>query len=111
MSKDRDADLKALLRAVVEPEPESPPTAFAIELGEAMKGAIQSLRTQGVLEMHDEHVDGLAAEVATSALDASSRKQMLKRAIRTLLESERVEEVYATDDALAAALRGFLEGD
>ena len=113
MSKDRDADMAALLRAVVdgdaleatEPEAVSP---FAAKLGEAIAQAIQSMRSEGTLEVEDCRVDALVAEVTEAGLDTKSPKQLVRRVIQTLLASECVEEVYGTDEALGDSLRRLL---
>jgi len=113
MSKDRDADMAALLKAVMdgdtleatEPEAVSP---FAASLSEAIAEAIQSMRSEGTLEVEDDRVDALVAEATEAGLDTKSPKQLVRRVIRTLLESESVEEVYGTDEAIGTSLRRFL---
>jgi len=120
MSKDRDADLSALLKAVLSaddldpdevPEPEPAVSEFALKLGEAMGVAIASMRNDGIIEVNDDSMEGLIAEVTEAGLDTKSPKQLIKRVIKTLLESDYVEEVYGTDDAISASLRGLLGGD
>jgi hypothetical protein len=67
------------------------------------------LRQEGLVEVEEELVPSLVAEVTEAGLDARSPKAMMKRVIRTLLKSEHVEEVYGTDEMLTAELRAFLD--
>jgi len=53
-------------------------------------------------------MESLIAEVAEAGLDTKSAKQLLSRIIRTLLESDHVEEIYGTDDEIRRALRQLL---
>jgi hypothetical protein len=118
MSKDRDADMAALLRAVVdgdalelaEPEVEAV-SPFAAKLSGALAEAIAVMRGEGIIEVEDDYVDALVAEAVEAGLDTKSPKQLVKRVIRTLLESDSVEEVYGTDHDIEASLRRLLGGD
>ena len=119
LSGENDADMAALLRAVLEgddlelaeptAEPEMSP--FAARLGEALGVAIGEMRKEGLIEVEEGRVDALIAEVTEAGLDTRSPKQLVKRVIRTLLESDSVEEVFGTDDAIDASLRRVLGGD
>ena len=118
MNKDRDADLASLLRAVVDgealeaaaPEVEAV-RPFAAKLAGALGEAIAAMRSEGIIEVEDDRVDALVAEVIEAGLDTKSPKQLVKRVIRTLLESDSVEEVFGTDQEIDASLRRILGGD
>ena len=51
---------------------------------------------------------GAVAEVAEAGLDTKSAKQLVNRVIKTLLDSDHVEEIYGTDDELRRAFRQLL---
>ena len=46
----------------------------------------------------------MLAEVTEAGLDTRSPKQLVKRVIKTLLESDSVEEVYGSDEATGEQL-------
>jgi hypothetical protein len=111
VNKDRDADLEALLRAVVDEDaPPPPPTsAFAQQVGAALGQAVAAMRKDGIIEVSDGSVDPLVAEVTEAGLDARSPKHLVRKVIRTMLESEYVDEVYGSDDVISASLHRFLD--
>ena len=114
MNKDADADLQALLRAVLDEEPPQPAATaspFAIQLNAALTEAIGAMRADGMIEIEDDRVEPLVAEVAEAGLDSHSAKHLVKKVIRTLIESDYVEEVYGSDEALSASLRRYLDPD
>ena len=127
MSSDRDLDLKALLSAIMsddeitdvdldlddeeDEEPEIPETDFGRRLALAVRAAVLQMRQDGSLEVDEDHVDALVAEVATAGIEANSPKQLLKKVLNCLLESERVEEIYGTDEDIKRSLSGFLGGE
>ena len=91
-------------------EPPQPPTsAFAQQVGAALAKAVAAMRTDGIIEVNDGSVDPLIAEVTEAGLDSRSPKHLVKKVIRTMLESEYVEEVYGSDDAISASLHRFLD--
>ena len=117
MTKDRGADLAALLKAVVpeidasvedEPEPEMAVSEFAVRLAAALGDAIAVMRRNGMLEVEEASMNGLVEEVVEAGLDTKSPKQLVSRVIRTLLESDQVEEIYGTDEEIGSALRTLL---
>lgn len=119
MSSDRDLDLKKLLSAIMseddvapeseeEEEPEPAMSPFGMRLTAAVGAAIRQMRADGSLEVEDENVDALVQEVSEAGLDSNSPKQLTKKVLKTLLRSERVEEIYGTDEMLKATLAEFL---
>lgn len=117
MTSDRDLDLKALLSAIMneddaEPEPELeselPMSAFGLRLTAAVRAAIEQMRQEGNLEVEESQVEALISEVAEAGLDSNSPKQLIKKVMNTLIHSDRVEEIYGTDEMLKATLAGFL---
>ncbi len=115
MSNDRATDLASLVKAIVPDgdgitpnEPELPASAFAQRLRTVLAEAISTMRANGMLEVEDDQMESLVAEVAEAGLDTKSAKQLVSRIIRTLLESDHVEEIYGTDDEIRDALRQLL---
>lgn len=110
MNKDRDRDLQSLLRAVVDEDVPEPPTSpFARQLSTRLTEAFTAMRSEGVIEVEEDRIDALVAEVTEAGLDSHSPKHMLKKVIRTMIESDVVDEVYGTDEVIAASLRRFLD--
>lgn len=116
---DPDSDLKALLRAIVsgdetddaeslEDEPSAPLSPFGQQLMLAVREAIDSMRAEGVLEVEDELVEALTREVTEAGLESNSPKQLRKKVLLALIDSDRVEEIYGTDEMLNATLGRFL---
>jgi len=111
MSRDSEIDLKGLRDMLGLPEPEkSEPTAFAQNVAATLTQALAKLRADGMIEVEDANVDGLAAEVIDAALESSSVKRLPLRLVKTLIHSDLVEEVYGTDEEISSALRPFLDG-
>lgn len=131
MPSDRDLDLKALLNAIMsddsdpdadpgadpdidldeaDDEPEMPVTEFGRRLAVATRAAIDQMMKDGSLEVDADHVEALVAEVSEAGLEANSPKQLVKKILHSLLESERVEEIYGTDEMIKRTLSGFLGG-
>jgi hypothetical protein len=130
MTSDRDLDLKALLSAIMsddsdpadladldfdeddeDDEPQMPVTEFGRRLAVAARAAIDQMRADGSLEVEEENVEALVAEVAEAGLEANSPKQLLKKVLHALLDSERVEEIYGTDEMIKRTLSAFLGGE
>lgn len=117
MTSDRDLDLKALLSAIMneddvplesEGTDEPPMSEFGLRLTAAVRAAIEQMIREGNLEVEADDVDALISEVAEAGLDSNSPKQLTKKVLKTLLNSDRVEEIYGTDEMLKATLGHFL---
>ena len=108
MSKEKEL-LDSLLGALGEERAPEPETAFGQELQAALNSAVAYMRAEGVIEVEDEAVDDLVAELVGAGIEAHSPKQMLKRLSRTLVHSDHVEEVFGSDDEISAAVRRFLD--
>jgi hypothetical protein len=79
-------------------------------LAAALRDAVLHLRGLEMIEIEDRAVDAVVAQCAFAGLDARTPKHMTRRVVHTLLESDQVDEVYGSDDELAAELRRFLGG-
>ena len=111
MSGDSKSDLNSLRAMLGLPEAQtSEPTAFARSVARALGEAVASLRGDGIIEVEDENVEALANQVAEVALESTSLKRLPMRVVKTLIQSELVEEVYGTDEEISTALRPFLDG-
>lgn len=113
MNREKDPNLAALIGAVTGEDPaeqEEPAlSVFGENLRDALERAVAHLREEGLVDVEEDLVPSLVAEVTEAGLDARTPKAMMKRVIRTLIKSEHVEEVYGTDDMLTSALRAFLD--
>jgi len=89
-------------------EEELPMSPFGLRLAAAVRAAIDQMRQEGNLEVEDDQIDALVNEVTEAGLDSSSPKQLIKKVLNTLIQSDRVEEIYGTDEMLKATLAGFL---
>ncbi len=107
MSEDSEFPLKALL-GLPEEEPQEP-TEFEKTVSAALDEAVQALRAKEIIEVEDGNIAALVAELTAAAIEANSLKKLLKRTVNALVHSERVEEVYGTDEELTALLRRFFE--
>lgn len=108
MSKEKEL-LESLLGALNEEVPPEPDTPFGQQLQAAMGSAVAYMRAEGVIEVEDDAVESLVAELTSVGLEAHSPRQMMKRMSRTLLQSDHVEEVFGSDDDISAAVKRFLE--
>jgi len=116
MTSDRDLDLKALLSAIMDKEdvpleseePEPPLSEFGLRLAAAVQSAVEQLIQDGSLEVEASEVEALIQEVTAAGLESNSPKHLIKKVLKTLLHSDRVEEIYGTDEMLKATLGKFL---
>lgn len=111
-NQDPGDDLSELLRALGgEVEPKEPARSpFAIKLAESIDQALRTMCAEGAIEIAEGSLDAVIVEVTESGLDARSPKHLVKRVVRTLMESDHVDEVYGTDDELGAILIRSLGG-
>lgn len=100
-------DLDALL-GIPAREPEAP-TAFEESVGVALAAAVATMRRDGMLDVEDADVEALVRELREAAAESSSLKRLLKRVVNVLVHSDRVQEVYGTDEALSAMIRRSFE--
>lgn len=95
-----------------EPEPEldlAPPelTPFEKRLRTSVDGAIAHLIAEEQIEVLDRGM--LLDELTRVAEKARSLKHLVRKLVHTLVESEALEEVYATDGELESVFRSRLE--
>jgi len=106
----KQPDLEALLAAVgARRTEEQPASEFGQRLGAALEEAVAHLKAEGLVEVEDANAPMLMSEVTTAGLDSRSPKQLMRRVVQTLIDSDHVEEVYGTDEMLFDALRSFLD--
>jgi len=108
LSDEAEFDLNALL-GIPAKKPEEP-TPFEKTLGVALAAAVAAMREQRIIEVEDANVEALVTELRNAASESNSLKRLLKRVVNAMVYSERVEEVYGTDEDLSAFLRRFFEG-
>lgn len=90
---------------VLEPEEAAPPpelTDFEKRLQASVDEVLGRLIASGDLEVIDRA--RLLEELTRVAADARSLKHLLKKLVKTLVHSDAVEEIYATDDQLREEL-------
>ena len=90
-----------------EPAP-AEPTPFERQLAATLTSAVQTMIKDGLIEVDEAHVDALVVEMTESAKDAHSPKHMLKKLVKVLVHSERIDELYGTDEMLMDQLKNFL---
>lgn len=74
-------------------------------LQSALETALDRLVSRELLEVDEDHRPALLAELLAAAANAETPNRMLKKVVRTLVASDHVEEVYASDDELREILR------
>jgi hypothetical protein len=105
--------LRALLGGGDEPEDELEDvemTPFNQKLMAALDALLDRMEADEVIEIIPERKQMLVREMVRSASDARSPKHMLSSLTRALVDSEQVEEIYATDDQIQRLLRRALGG-
>lgn len=101
--------LMALLRPQDQAsETPSPTNDFEELLLAALEQAITALVGSEAVELEAETRPVLLAELLDAALEARNPKAMIEALIKTLIDSDHVLEVYATDDQLAAGFQRAL---
>jgi hypothetical protein len=91
-------------------EEEEPQTPFARHLREALGKILDTFVEEGVVELVAGGRDPLLRELVIAGSDAQSAKHLLSRLSRSMLDSEHVEELYATDEAIEDRLKRALGG-
>ena len=103
----RDAAQPAELLPVIDApldEPERKPlTTFEKKLRAGVEAVVQRLVDAGDLELL--HREMLIDELTRVAAEARGPKHLLKKLVRATVDSEAVEELYVSDDALHDAFR------
>jgi len=107
LPEEPDFDLNALLGMPAEEPAE--PTAFEQSVGEALGAAVAAMRKEEIIEIDDANVEALVIELKNAAVESRSLKKLLRRVVNALVHSERVEEVYGTDEELSTFLLRFFE--
>lgn len=80
-------------------------------LAAAIERAVADLTKRERIELEEEHRLPLISELIAKAAQAETPKRMLKALVRGLVNSEHVEEIYASDDELKDAMKKHLEVD
>jgi hypothetical protein len=74
-------------------------------LAGALEKALDRLIRENLAEVDEAHRPPLVAELLAAAANAETPHKMLKKTVRTLVNSDHVEEIYATDDELRDILK------
>lgn len=114
--EDKTPNLGDLFGSV--PEEEAPTMVSREDLetpeGQALRAmvltAMRAIVERGQAEIEEEQMDIVADELSMAAMEAKTPRHILRKLRHALVNSEGVEEVYATDRALEAAFRRALEG-
>ena len=114
---DLGAALGAALGASLEPEEDPIPeelSEHAAAEAEALKGAVlvglKALIAKELVEVEEDNMELLAAEMAMASLEARDPRHLLKKLRKSLLNSDLVEEVYGDNRVLESAFRRALGG-
>ena len=74
----------------------------------SLERAVERLCRDQQLEVDEARRPALVAELLAAAGNAETHHRMLKKVVRTLVDSENVEEVYASDDELREVIRASI---
>ena len=85
-------------------------TPFNRKLMAALEITIDAMEADEVLEIESARKEPLVRELVRAASNARSTKHMLTSLTRALVDSEQVEEIYATDDQIRRRLQADLGG-
>jgi hypothetical protein len=85
-------------------------TPFTRKLRAVIAQSLEDMVRREILEIGPEHRDSLVAELVEAAADARSAQHMLKQLTRTLVDSDHVEELYASDDEVSELFRAHMGG-
>ncbi len=86
------------------PEPEASP-----QLRKGVEAILAALVKAEVAELEDDRRDMLIAELCAVVGEARSPKDFVKRFVRTIVDSDNVEEVYGTDDQIGTVVKSAME--
>lgn len=89
---------------------EIPDTPFTRMLRQAITDTVNALTARELLEVEDNLRDHLLTELMEAAADARSPKHMLKKLTKCLVNSDNIEEVFATDDDIRSEFNRRLGG-
>lgn len=111
--KKRAAASKAAKAVEPEPEPEAAPetadTPFLRSLRAALSAALDTMVEEELVELSAERKPALLAELVEAGANARTAAHLLKSLTDALVNSELVEEVYATDEEVERFIRTRLE--
>lgn len=85
------------------------PTPFERQLAATLQDAISRMIKDGLIEVEESHVEALVVEMTEAGKDAHSPKHMLKKLVKVLVHSERIDELYGTDEMLMDALKAMIQ--
>lgn len=85
-------------------------TPFMEKMREAALEAVRALSDRSLIDVMSGEERKLALDMANAAAEARSPKQMIEMMTRELVDSDYIEEVYATDDEIAEAIQSLMGG-
>lgn len=91
-------------------EPEVEDTPFVRKLRSALEATITKMISKELIELDDEKRPMLLQELVVAGADARSVKHMLDKLTGTLVASDHVDEVYASDDEIQNFFKAQLGG-
>jgi hypothetical protein len=88
---------------------EDGPSPYERFLASALHSSLDRLVKAEQLELVPEHTELLVAELLAAAGNAETPKRMIKKIVRTLVDSSHVDEVYASDDELSDVFQAAID--
>jgi hypothetical protein len=96
--------------ALPDSEPEAIDTPFTRKLRVVITESLEDMVRREILEVEPEQKAPLLSELVEAAADSRSAQHMLKQLTRTLVNSDNVEEIYASDDEVTELFRAHMGG-
>ena len=92
-------------------EPEAPRPRTTEEISDALDVAITELARRELIEISARRITHLADELLKVALRAGPVDDLIDRLCKALVDSDRVDEIYADDDEIRKILSDALSAD
>ena len=83
---------------------------FLAQLRALLEQAVNAFHKKGMIELEEGELEPLMVELLGAAAMAENPKKLLKSLVKTMVQSDHVAEVYASDQELLYSLKSILEG-